>query len=65
MKPEGGANCAKKAIVEFEMRLRQAKTRRVTASQLPHMKNRDLRKVWGGITICAHGRMFLVMCRPK
>jgi len=48
-KPEGDTNTAKKAIAEYEMKLRQARARmirRVTASQLPHMKDPNPRKVW-------------------
>jgi hypothetical protein len=49
VKPEGDTNTAKKAIAEYEMKLRQARARmirRVTAGQLPHMKDPDPRKVW-------------------
>ena len=49
VKPEGDTNSAKKAIAEYEMKLRQARARmikRVTASQLPHMKDPNPRKVW-------------------
>jgi len=49
MKPEGDTNSAKKAIAEHEMKLRQARARmirRVTAGQLPHMRDPDPRKVW-------------------
>jgi hypothetical protein len=49
VKPEGDTNSAKKAIAEYEMMLRQARARmirRVTAGQLPHMKDPDPRKVW-------------------
>ena len=48
VKPEWDTNTTK-AIVEYEMKMRQARARkikRVTASQLPHMKDPDLRKVW-------------------
>jgi gag-polypeptide of LTR copia-type/Domain of unknown function (DUF4219)/Zinc knuckle len=49
VKPEGDTNSAKKAIAEYEMKLRQARARmirRVTAGQLPHMKDPDPRNVW-------------------
>ena len=49
VKPEGDSNTAKKAIVEYEMKMRQARARkikRVTAGQLPHINDSDLRKVW-------------------
>ena len=49
VQPEGDTNSAKKAIVEHQMKLRQARARmirRVTAGQLPHMMDPDLKKVW-------------------
>ena len=51
VKPERDTNTAKKAIVEYEMKMRprQARARkikRVAAGQLPHMNDSDLRKVW-------------------
>jgi gag-polypeptide of LTR copia-type/Domain of unknown function (DUF4219) len=48
-KPEGDSTSAKKAIAEYEMKLRQARARmirKVTAGQLPHMKDPNPKKVW-------------------
>ena len=49
VKPEGDTAAIKKAIVEFEMKVRQARARmikRVTAGQLPHMRNADPKVIW-------------------
>jgi len=49
MKPEGDSASAKKAIVDYETKRRQARARmikRVTAGQLPHMRDPDPKKVW-------------------
>lgn len=48
-KPEGDNAAAKKAIAEYETKLRQARARmirKVTAGQLPHMKDPNPKKVW-------------------
>ena len=49
VKPEGDTVGARKAIAEYEMKVRQTRAsmiKRVMASQLPHMKDLDLKKVW-------------------
>jgi len=69
-KPEGDTSAAKKAITKHEMKLRQARAKmikRVTASQLLHMKDPDPRKVWTELR-CVHrargfGSKMTMQCR--
>src|SRR5882762_5591929 len=56
VKPEGDTAANKKAIVEFEMKQRQARARmikRVTVGQLPHMRNANLKMIWAELK-CIH-----------